>query len=111
MIFGPEPASPANKYAGILVTFAPIFTVIPLEFFPALLNVLLPPNKLLKLVALKFIFIKLVQLLNAPLPIEVTQLGIVMFVSFEQPLNTLFSIIVTPLGIVIFVRLEQPEKA
>ena len=57
-------------------------------------------------VARQFISFKL-ELLNAYLPIEVTELGIVIEVNLEQLPNALSPIEVTELGIVIDVKLEQ----
>jgi hypothetical protein len=45
--------------------------------------------------------------LNAPSPIDVTLLGIVMAVNPVQPLNAYFPIDLTPSGIVIDLRLEH----
>jgi len=51
------------------------------------------------------------QLKNAPLPILVTKLGIVMEVRFEQLWNALLPILVTELGIVMEVRPVHPLNA
>ena len=57
--------------------------------------------------ALNVTLVKPAQELKAPLPIDVTELGIVTEVSFEQPENALSPIHVTELGIVSGVSFEQ----
>ena len=54
--------------------------------------------------------LRLVQPLNKPGPIEVTDSGIIIFVRLVHPLNTPDSMVVTDSGIVIFFKL-QPENA
>ena len=51
------------------------------------------------------------QQLNAPSPMLVTLLGIVMLVSLSQSLNALSPMLVTLLGIVMFVSFSQPKNA
>jgi hypothetical protein len=55
--------------------------------------------------------VRLVQLRNAPRPIEVTECGILIDASFEQYEKVLSPIHVTEYGIVIDVRLEHPKNA
>ena len=71
------------------------------------------PSKLVKLLLLEStsIFVKALQEENAPSPIEVTLLGIVIDVRNEQLLNAKLLIELTLLGIVIEVRDEQPKNA
>ena len=54
---------------------------------------------------------KPLQLEKAELPIEVTELGIVILVKLIQPLNAPLPIEVTELGIVTLVKSLQPPKA
>ena len=61
--------------------------------------------------ALTLNVIRLVQLLNALLPMEVTLSGNVTFVRLAQPVNAPKPMEVTPLSIVTLVRLEQYSNA
>ena len=69
------------------------------------------PNESLAIVPLKITLVRLLQLLNAAVPIDVMPVGMLMLVRLVQLENALSPIDVTLSGMVMSVRLLQPVNA